>query len=448
MQMKVVQGLFVLVGLLPLLCSASPSSTPQWSSSAYSNTVPHHSGEYLLAGLLPKDGEAMYELEFWNSIKDSTHPEDYAAYLKAYPEGRFAPLAKARYERYSNEVTPQKPPVSTEDDIKVTPVSGTYVVTTNTNVRSNPTTHSEKIGELISGNTANVIGLVDNKPWYQVKLPEGSIGYVYAPLLEKPATPVAETPPPPKQPPSPPQRTVSSSGSFKDCSECPEMVSLPAGTFIMGDDKGDLSEKPAHKVTIKKAFAIGKYEVTVGEWNSCVNAGACRPTSDEVQNIDDMPVRDISWSDATDYVNWLSKTTKQNYRLPTEAEWEYAARAGTSTTYWWGNSMQPGKAHCKDCGGQTSSDSPAKVGSFDPNPYGIHDMNGNVWEWVNDCWHRNFNGAPSDGSAWGEGNCSVRVIRSGSWRNDKTYVHSASRFKYDAYIRYIQNGFRVVKTLE
>jgi formylglycine-generating enzyme required for sulfatase activity len=300
---------------------------------------------------------------------------------------------------------------------------------------------------LISGSTANVIGLVENKPWYQVKVSGGRIGYVYAPLLEKPA-PTTEKETPPRKIVATPSRELSTSGGFKDCTECPEMVSLPAGSFTMGDNKGDRSEKPAHKVTIKKPFAIGKFEVTVGEWKSCVTDGACKPTSDEVQNVDDAPVRDISWADATDYVKWLSRKTNQEYRLPTEAEWEYAARAGTQTTYWWGNNMQSGKANCKDCGGQTSYEHPSKVGNYEPNPFGIHDMNGNVWEWVDDCWHRNFQGAPRDGSAWTDGNCAVRVIRSGSWRNDKTYVHSASRFKYDAYIRYIQNGFRVAKTLD
>ncbi len=445
--MNVVQGLIGVVAVLPAFCSASPSSTQQSASHAASNTAPSDNrGEYLLAGLLPKDGEAMYELEFWNSIKESTHAADYEAYLKAYPNGRFAPLAKVRYERYSKEDTVENPTPHADDEINITPVSGIYVVSTNTNVRSNPTTHSNKIGELISGNTVNVIGQVDNKPWYQIKLTDGKVGYVYAPLLEKPAPTTAKATPPEK--PSSRPRSTGTTDSIKDCEECPEMISLPPGTFTMGDNKGDLSEMPAHQVTIKSAFAIGKYEVTIGEWNSCVTAGACKPTSDEVSNNGDKPVRDISWADATDYAKWLSKKTKQNYRLPTEAEWEYAARAGTTTTYWWGNSMQPGKANCKDCGGQTTSDSPAKVGSHDPNPFGIYDMNGNVWEWVDDCWHRNYDGAPSDGSSWDSGNCSVRVIRSGSWRNDKTYVHSASRFKYDAYIRYIQNGFRIAKTLD
>ena len=411
----------------------------------------------MIAGILPKDGEDMYEIEFWNSIKDSTHAEDYQAYLKAYPNGRFAPLAKVRIERYRNAAEPPPPPAA--EQIQVEDMNDSYQVMTNTNVRSGPSSDSDKIDVLVQGSQVHVTGRVVDMNWYRIAIPTGGVGYVYAPLLAKPAP--AETQPAETQPAetqqaetprvaAPPPVTVhpESAAADKDCNDCPEMVTISPGSFTMGDDKGDISERPSHRVTISKPYAIGKYEVTVGQWKACVAAGECKKIPDSDMTSDDLPARDISWGDAKKYVGWLSRVTGQPYRLPTEAEWEYAARAGASARYWWGDQMEPGKAYCKDCGGQWDFALPARVGSLAPNPFGLYDMNGNVWEWVEDCWHRNYKGAPKDGRVWDDPNCTVRVIRSGSWRNDKTYVHSASRFKYDAYVRYLQNGFRVAKSLQ
>jgi formylglycine-generating enzyme required for sulfatase activity len=414
----------------------------------------------MIAGILPKDGEDMYEIEFWNSIKDSTHAEDYEAYLKAYPNGRFAPLAKVRIERYRESAQPTQPAQpaaqAAEEKIQVESINERYRVVTNTNVRSGPSSDTDKIGELAEGSSVQVTGQVVDKNWYQIDNPTGGVGYVYAPLLTKPAPaePPAQqpktvsTPPPPPPAPTVTPSRVSAGGAGADCDVCPEMVTISPDAFTMGDSKGDISEMPAHHVTLSKPYAIGKYEVTVGQWKACVAAGDCKKIPDSDMTSNDLPARDISWGDAMKYVGWISRVTGKPYRLPTEAEWEYAARAGTQTRYWWGNEMVPGKAYCKDCGGQWDFALPVKVGSLEPNPFGLYDMNGNVWEWVADCWHRNYNGAPSDGRVWDDPSCTVRVIRSGSWRNDKTYVHSASRFKYDAYVRYLQNGFRVAKTLE
>jgi formylglycine-generating enzyme required for sulfatase activity len=215
----------------------------------------------------------------------------------------------------------------------------------------------------------------------------------------------------------------------------------------MGDDRGDRSERPAHRVTISKPYAIGKYEVTLAQWNACVQAEACKAITSAAGLPDKSPAKDLSWTDAQRYVQWLSKLTGQNYRLPTEAEWEYAARAGTGSRYWWGETMQAGKANCKGCGGDWSNDMPANVDAFPANPYGLYGMNGGVWEWVEDCWYKSYAGAPTDGSAWTRSDCRENVIRGGSWRNDSTYAHSASRFTYDMQVRYLLNGLRVAKTL-
>jgi formylglycine-generating enzyme required for sulfatase activity len=226
------------------------------------------------------------------------------------------------------------------------------------------------------------------------------------------------------------------------------MIPLRPATFTMGTNNDDPSERPEHTVKISRPFAIGKYEVTVEQWRACVDAGACPAVSTRGDATKDAPMRDLSWDDAQQYLKWLSKQTQQTYRLPTEAEWEYAARGGTSTRYWWGDQMQAGKANCKDCGQPWRRDGPVSVGSFAANPFGLHDMNGSVWEWVSDCWHSSFKGAPSDGRSWDEDNCRARVIRGGSWRDGVGYMLSATRFKYDGSVRESQNGLRVARDIK
>ncbi|MBI5265410.1 MAG: SUMF1/EgtB/PvdO family nonheme iron enzyme [Bradyrhizobium sp.] len=217
----------------------------------------------------------------------------------------------------------------------------------------------------------------------------------------------------------------------------PEMVAIRSGSFAMGSND-DPSERPVHQVTIK-AFAIGKYPVTVKEWNECAAARAC---AFQATGKDDAPVTNVSWTDAQQYAAWLARVTGKPYRLPSEAEWEYAARGGTQTKYWWGDRLMPGMAACKDCG-DIGAEQPARVGSFKPNPFGLHDMGGGVEQWVEDCWHKNYQGAPTDGSAWGEGICASHVLRSGSWKNDALYVRPANRNSYDTNVRYPTHGFRV-----
>ena len=196
--------------------------------------------------------------------------------------------------------------------------------------------------------------------------------------------------------------------------------------------------RPVHQVTVKP-FSIGKYPVTVQEWNECAAAKACGFTA---IGKDDAPVSNVSWTDAQQYAACLAQTTKKTYRLPSEAEWEYAARGGTQTKYWWGDKLQPGMAGCKDCG-DLAAEQPAKVGSFKPNPFGLYDMGGGVDQWVEDCWHKTYQGAPGDGSAWSSGDCSAHVLRSGSWKNDSRYVRPSNRDGYDTNVRYPTHGFRV-----
>ena len=226
------------------------------------------------------------------------------------------------------------------------------------------------------------------------------------------------------------------------------LVSLPAGSFTMGSNSSDPSEKPAHQVAIPAPFAIGKFEVTVQQWNACVTANGCQKVVQASNANPSAPVRDVSWDDAQQYVKWLSMLSGEAYRLPTEAEWEYAARGGAATPYWWGDKMATGKANCKDCGQPWSDKAPASAGSFAPNAFGLYDTSGSVWEWVADCWHNNFKDAPADGRAWDEPGCRVRVIRGGSWREGAAYMVASTRFKYDASVRQAQNGFRVARSLK
>jgi formylglycine-generating enzyme required for sulfatase activity/class 3 adenylate cyclase len=222
----------------------------------------------------------------------------------------------------------------------------------------------------------------------------------------------------------------------------PIMLSIAGGTFAMGSDD-DLSEKPIHRVTIKP-FAISKFPITVREWKTCVAAKSCTyvPTGE-----DDAPVANLSWADAQQFVEWLSKATQKTFRLPSEAEWEYAARGGTRTKFWWGDQLQSDMANCKGCNEPYDPSRPLKVGSFKPNAFGLYDMGGNIDQWVADCWHKNYQGAPSDGSPWVDNDCLSHVIRSGSWKNDPNYVRPSNRDHYDADVRYPTHGFRVAHSL-
>ncbi len=238
----------------------------------------------------------------------------------------------------------------------------------------------------------------------------------------------------PPQPASPATPTTALTAAVRE----PEMNVLRGGSFIMGSND-DVTEKPTHQVTIKP-FAISQYPASVREWNQCAAAKACAFVA---TGKDDAPITNVSWSDAKQFVAWLAGATRKAYRLPSEAEWEYAARGGTQTRYWWGDQFQPGMANCKNCTDIAAAEQPIKVGSFKPNPFGLYDMGGGVDQWVEDCWHKNYQGAPSDGSPWVEGDCASHVIRSGSWKNDAHYARAANRDSYDTNVRYPTHGFRV-----
>lgn len=305
----------------------------------------------------------VYELSFWESIRASENAAEYKAYLNAYPNGRFAALARAREQLYGAK--PAAPPAA-----------GGAVASSS-----------------ISPPTA-------------------------AP------TPVAKT--------------------TRDCEGCPELTAIPAGSFQMGSNDLYEFEKPVHPVAIR-GFYIGTRELTFEEWDACVDQGGCsyRP-NDRGLGRGKRPVTDIHWNDANAYLAWLSLKTGKTYRLPSESEWEYAARAGSTATYPWGPALEKERANCLGCNDQPRKQA-VTAGQFPANGYGLLDMAGNAAEWVADCWSENYRSAPRDGTAYTAPGCRERVLRGGSFNNDPRYLRSAARFKYEADVRFYTNGFRVAR---
>ncbi|WP_293797003.1 SUMF1/EgtB/PvdO family nonheme iron enzyme [uncultured Bosea sp.] len=304
--------------------------------------------------------DAAYDLAFWESIRNSRNAAEYRAYLDAYPNGRFASLARTREQEY----------------------------------RAGPAAP--------------------------------------APTAVAVATPPAA----PQQP--------AAGAPQRDCVGCPELVAIPAGSFQMGSNDLYEFEKPVHPVSIR-GFYLGAREVSFEEWDLCIDQGGCnyRP-DDRGLGRGKRPVTDIHWNDANAYLTWLSARTGKAYRLPTESEWEYAARAGTTTTYPWGQTLLKERANCLGCNDQKRGNT-VPVGQFPANAFGLYDMAGNAAEWVADCWSESYRNAPRDGSAYTVANCRERVLRGGSFNNDPRYLRSAARFKYEADVRFYTNGFRVAR---
>jgi formylglycine-generating enzyme required for sulfatase activity len=240
--------------------------------------------------------------------------------------------------------------------------------------------------------------------------------------------------------------------SFRECAkDCSKMVVVPAGSFAMGSpatEKGrNTNEGPQHSVTIAKPFAVSKFEVTFADWDACVSVGGCPQVNDSGFGRGTRPVINVSWDDAQQYAAWFSEMTGQTYRLLTEAEWEYATRAGSTTAYFWGDEIGKGNANCSGCGSQWDDRQTSPVESFKPNAFGLHDMAGNVWQWVQDCYHDDYNGAPTDGSAWTSGDCNRRVVRAGSWFFKPQDLRSANRNRNATGARNYHFGFRLGRTL-
>jgi formylglycine-generating enzyme required for sulfatase activity len=329
-----------------------------------------------------KPADDVAELELWDRIRTSGTAADFQAYLNAYPSGQFALVARSRLAALQ-----ARPPQAAAP-------------------REAPTQQTAAVR------------------------PEPIPAPLTAPVPPKPAASASP---------------ATDSTTVRDCPVCPELVLIPAGTLVMGSADGFPFEAPVHEVAIPKPFYMGRREVTFDEWDACLSEGGCqyRP-GDRGQGRGMRPVSDLDWNDAKAYVAWLSRKTGKTYRLPTEAEWEYAARAGTKTAFYWGNTLEKGRANCVGCTASAANRT-VDTGSFPPNAFGLLDMAGNAAEWVEDCWSDNYKTAPKDGSANAKPDCRERVLRGGSFNNDHRYARTAARFKYDYDVRYYTNGFRVVR---
>lgn len=402
--------------------------------------------------------DAALEAAFWESVKDGDAP-GFKAYLEQYPDGALAPLALARLRElvWAPIENSSEPSVFEE-----------YLA-------SDPNGH---FAELASKALRQRIEQADKDTLkdYLARYPRGAAADM---ARERAATLVWPTVENSlrmsdfdgflRQYPNTPEALLASGAKAalerftasvkaqfstfgesdgiwtgRDCQDCPEMVVVPAGSYQMG------WEGAKHQVTIRMPFAVGKYEVTFAQWDACVRGRGCPQgesiAKDRGWGRGQRPVIYVSWNEAQRYVRWLSGKTNKPYRLLSESEWEYAARAGTETAYSWGDEIGAGRANCGGCGSQWDRQT-APVGSFPANAWGLHDMHGNVWEWVQDCWNQSYAGSPRDGSAWLSGICSVRVLRGGSWSNLPSVLRATYRDGDTTGVRYDDSGFRVARTL-
>jgi formylglycine-generating enzyme required for sulfatase activity len=266
-------------------------------------------------------------------------------------------------------------------------------------------------------------------------------------IVQREQLAIVATAPKPK-PPSPAKPAVGiypkpykPGDTFKDCDTCPEMVVVPAGSFRMGDlsGVGDDDEKPVHRVTIPEAFAVGKFEVTQAQWKEVKGTNPSRVKGNN------KPVNRVSWLDAQQYILTLNKRLglsyrRDRYRLLSESEWEYVARAGTTTKYHFGDTISKSQANY-------SGSNIVDVGKYPANAFGLYDVHGNVYEWVEDCWNRNYINVPADGSSWVPDNCGLGVLRSGSGDFGSWAVRSAGRHRGGKDWHFTNFGFRIARTL-
>jgi formylglycine-generating enzyme required for sulfatase activity len=250
------------------------------------------------------------------------------------------------------------------------------------------------------------------------------------------------------------ERALKPGASFRECSKdtsCPEMIVARAGEFTMGSPAAEQgrypNESPQHKVTIAAPFVVSKFDVTFDDWDACVSVGGCPDVDDLTYGRGTKPLINVTWAQAQQYVAWLAEMTGQPYRLLTEAEWEYAARAGATTAYSWGDEVGQGKANCDGCGSKWDKVETSPVGSFPPNAFGLYDTAGEVWQWVQDCAHNDYQGAPTDGSEWTRGDCAEHIVRGGSWLVTPQFLRSAVRVGVPVEDHNSDLGFRVARTL-
>ena len=430
----------------------------------------------------PSAGGGNAEVVFWQSVEDSTDASMFEEYLRVYPNGKFAGLARLKVGklkgRQTASLTPPTQLISSLDE--------TYVVIKTANIRAKPDAKSGKVTTLGVDTGIQVTGKTSDGKWLRIAH-GGKDAFIWGRLVKSidageqsawgkikdsrsksaiegflsdypsghysgraerlvaALTPLPKAAVPTPRPSPSVQPAVGvylrPGKTFRDCADCPEMVVVPAGSFRMGDlsGGGDSDETPVHQVTIPRAFAVGKYEVTQAEWRSVMGNNPSQFKGDR------NPVEKVSWKDAKNFVRKLSDKTGKQYRLLSESEWEYAARAGTTTKWHCGSGegCVSGVAwHLSNSGKTTHA-----VGGKQPNGFGLYDMHGNVWEWTEDCWNANYIGAPDDGEANATGDCTLRVLRGGSWDYVPWILRAADRGGGNTSKRNSNVGFRIARTL-
>jgi formylglycine-generating enzyme required for sulfatase activity len=365
------------------------------------------------------------ELTEWQKLGRNPTREQLQGYLENFGDGHFA----TRGRTLLAALIPSKPEYAVTALSKVMQVDAGGVV-----IRVEPDGSADEVGRLSAGESAEITGKVIGRQWYRVVIAGGRGGFAFGAALVEQMK--AEAPAHTLK-----QRSVGD--VFKDCNECPEMVVVPAGEFVMGSNDGEDDEKPIHRVVIPSGLAVGRFEITFSEWDACVSGGGCgghRPV-DSGWGRGRRPVINVSWDVAKRYITWLTGKTGESYRLLSESEWEYVARAGTTTKYHTGNTIGYSQANYSGGGGGET----VPVGRYGSNAFGLHDVHGNVWEWVEDCWDDSYGGAPGGGEARTTGECTLRVVRGGSWNYAPRLLRSASRSRFWTSFRSIYLGFRVAR---
>ena len=434
--------------------------------------------------------ELAAERVFWESVKDSTHVADFEAYLEQFPGGTYEALARNRLARLTalpddkpsvqvaitpeeleQEVLPEPlapTPHSIEAELSLNreerrsiqqglaalgfdpgPADGLFGQRTRKALSGWQSSQGGSVTGHLSAEAAKVLLTAGEQAARKKAAEEDERRRAEEKAARKRAEEEARK-----------REAMRPGRVFRDCPECPEMVVVPAGSFMLGSPSWEEGrhddEGPQHRVTIPAPFAVGKYEVTFAEWDACVVAGGCGGDwlKDEGWGRGRRPVMLAGYFDAQSYVKWLSRRTGENYRLLSEAEWEYAARAGTTGPLHFGSTISTDQANYD--GNYTYGsgrkgvyrEKTVPVGSFPANGFGLHDVHGNVWEWVEDCWHDSYAGAPTDGSAWVDGDdCYHGVLRGGSWKRNPDRLRSAHRGKAQKVGRYLDSGVRIARTL-
>ncbi|MEA2740829.1 MAG: hypothetical protein QOH05_4136 [Acetobacteraceae bacterium] len=357
------------------------------------------------------------EAALWQTVRSSNDPGEFEAFLRLFPSSRFANDAKRRRMELVGAALDKTrvaapPPAAVQAAPPAPPPSK-------------------------PDGKQTVVAMAQPDPVVAGATPPPTTSRVMT----------ASNGPPIVPPPVQARAGTPAANRFQDCPTCPWMVSIPGGGFTMGQGARDPESAPAHRVELR-AFAIGQTPVTVAEWKACVAAKGCNFMPRMRVADDRTPVHNLSWEDLGQYMAWLSKSSGRPYRLPSEAEWEYAARGGTSSRYWWGESVGMFLANCADCGGTQDAYGPLPVDALQANPFGLYAMLGGVAQWTADCWVPNYRGAPADASPREAKTCDKRVLRGGSFRAGHDEITVTSRGNYDASVRYIVNGFRVARDLQ